>query len=209
MLELKKVCEEKVTSRSVEPNSPLWEPVTFILNQWERLTLFCEAPGVPLDTNLVEQALIVPVRYLAGSFNYHTENGAVVGDHAMSLIATARAPRCRTRRVLDRVPTLSRGPRQEARALPAVGLPRSRQRCGRPSASRGPHRRAGAEQRAATRPCARDRGRRPERGRRPRAGPAARERGGQSSGGYRRRWATPEKQPFDNRFVHSQNPEPS
>jgi transposase len=91
MVQLKKMCEEKVASRSVEPNSPLWEPVTFILNQWERLTLFCEAPGVPLDTNLVEQALIVPVRYLAGSFNYHTENGAVVGDHAMSLIATARA----------------------------------------------------------------------------------------------------------------------
>lgn len=91
MLQLKTMCEEKVTSRSVEPNSPMWEPVTFILNQWERLTLFCEEPGVPLDTNLVEQALIVPVRYLAGSFNYHTENGAVVGDHAMSLITTARA----------------------------------------------------------------------------------------------------------------------
>jgi hypothetical protein len=91
LLQLKKMCEEKVTSKSVEPNSPLWEPVTFLLNQWERLTLFCEAPGVPLDTNLVEQALIVPVRYLAGSFNYHTEDGAVVGDHAMSLIATARA----------------------------------------------------------------------------------------------------------------------
>jgi transposase len=91
MLQLRKMCEEKIASRSVEPNSPLWEPVTFILNQWERLTLFCEVPGVPLDTNLVEQALIVPVRYLAGSFNYHTENGAVVGDRAMSLIATARA----------------------------------------------------------------------------------------------------------------------
>ena len=91
LLQLKKMCEEKVTSRSVEPSSPLWEPVTFIINQWKRLTLFCEVPGVPLDTNLVEQALIVPVRYLAGSFNYHTENGAVVGDHAMSIIATARA----------------------------------------------------------------------------------------------------------------------
>jgi hypothetical protein len=91
MVRLKKMCEEKVASRSVEPNSPLWEPVTFILNQWERLTLFCEAPDVPLDTNLVEQALIVPVRYLAGSFNYHTETGAEVGDRAMSLIASARA----------------------------------------------------------------------------------------------------------------------
>jgi hypothetical protein len=33
----------------------------------------------------------MPVRYLAGSFNYKTENGAVVGDHSMSIIATARA----------------------------------------------------------------------------------------------------------------------
>jgi hypothetical protein len=33
----------------------------------------------------------MPVRYLAGSFNYQTEDGAVVGDHVMSLIATARA----------------------------------------------------------------------------------------------------------------------
>lgn len=91
MQQLKKMCEEKITSKRVEPSSRLWEPLTFVLNQWDRLTRFCDAPGVPLDTNLVEQALIMPVRYLAGSFNYHTEDGAVVGDHAMSLIATARA----------------------------------------------------------------------------------------------------------------------
>jgi hypothetical protein len=42
-------------------------------------------------TNRVEQAVIIPVRYLAGSFNYQTQDGAVVGDHHMSLIATARA----------------------------------------------------------------------------------------------------------------------
>jgi len=89
--QLKKLCEEKIASKRVEPSSRLWEPLTFVINQWERLTRFCEVPGVPLDTNLVEQALILPVRYLAGSFNYHTEDGAVVGDHAMSLIATARA----------------------------------------------------------------------------------------------------------------------
>jgi len=91
MKKLKAMCEEKLESKLVEPNSPLWEPLTFIINQWERLTRFCEVPNVPLDTNLVEQALIMPVRYLAGSFNYKTEDGAVVGDHAMSLIATARA----------------------------------------------------------------------------------------------------------------------
>jgi hypothetical protein len=89
--QLKKMCQEKITSKRVEPSSRLWEPLTFIINQWDRLTRFCSVPGVPLDTNLVEQALIMPVRYLAGSFNYQTEDGAVVGDRAMSLIATARA----------------------------------------------------------------------------------------------------------------------
>lgn len=90
MEELKAMCEDKIKSKLVEPSSLLWEPLSFIINQWPRLTKFYEEPGVPLDTNLVEQSLIIPVRYLAGSFNYQTDNGAVVGDHHMSLIATAR-----------------------------------------------------------------------------------------------------------------------
>jgi transposase len=88
---LKAMREEKLRSKLVEPNSALWEPLSFIINQWPRLTKFCEVPGVPLDTNLVEQTLIIPVRYLAGSFNYQTETGAEVGDRMMSLVATARA----------------------------------------------------------------------------------------------------------------------
>lgn len=91
MESLKTMCEEKITSKSVEPNSRLWEPLTFVINQWDRLTQFYQVPGVPLDTNLVEQALILAVRYLASSFNYHTADGAAVGDRFMSLIATARA----------------------------------------------------------------------------------------------------------------------
>lgn len=91
MEKLKAMCAALVTSRLAEPNSKLWEPVTFIINQWPRLTKFCEEPGVPLDSNLVEQILITPVRYLAGSFNYKTTNGAEVGDRHMSLIASARA----------------------------------------------------------------------------------------------------------------------
>ena len=90
MKTLKKMCAAKVVSRLVEPNSKLWEPLTFIINQWPRLTKFCHEPGVPLDTNLVEQILIIPVRYLGGSFNYQTSNGAEVGDHFMSLVVTAK-----------------------------------------------------------------------------------------------------------------------
>ena len=50
MNRLKNMCREKLESKLVEPNAPLWEPLTFIINQWDRLTKFCEVPGVPLDT---------------------------------------------------------------------------------------------------------------------------------------------------------------
>jgi hypothetical protein len=91
MEKLKAMCEEKLRNKVVEPTSALWEPLSFIINQWPRLTRFYEEPGVPLDTNIVEQKLIIPVRYLAASFNYQTETGAEVGDRMMSLIATAQA----------------------------------------------------------------------------------------------------------------------
>jgi transposase len=90
MEKLKAMCEAKITNRLVEPNSKLWEPVTFIINQWPRLTKFCFEPGVPLDTNVVEQCLIMQTRYLAASNNYKTPEGAGVGDRHMSLIASAR-----------------------------------------------------------------------------------------------------------------------
>lgn len=91
MEKLKAMCEDRIKSKLVEPSSLLWEPLTFIINQWSRLTKFYQEPNVLLDSNLVEQTLIIPVRYLAGSFNYKNLNGAEVGDLCMSLVATARA----------------------------------------------------------------------------------------------------------------------
>jgi hypothetical protein len=91
MERLWKMCKQKLDSKLVEPHSPLWEPLSFVINQWGRLTRFYEVPGIPLDTNVVEQTLIIPVRYLAGSFAYKTQNGADVGDRHMSFVATANA----------------------------------------------------------------------------------------------------------------------
>jgi hypothetical protein len=31
------MCEDKIKSKVVEPASPLWEPLSFIINQWLRL----------------------------------------------------------------------------------------------------------------------------------------------------------------------------
>jgi transposase len=91
MKKIKRLCEQKIRERSVEPRSPLWEPVTFIINQWPKLTEFLKSPNVPIHTNIVEQNLIIPVRYLAASFSFKNQTGADAGDEAMTLIVTARA----------------------------------------------------------------------------------------------------------------------
>lgn len=91
MKKIKRLCEQKIRDRLVEPRSPLWEPVTFIINQWPKLTEFLRSPNVPIHTNIVEQNLIIPVRYLAASFNFKNQTGADAGDEAMTLIVTARA----------------------------------------------------------------------------------------------------------------------
>ena len=91
MLRLFQICQDETEARLIEPNSALWEPISYVINQWPLLIKFYEVPGVPLDTNLVGQTLIIPVRYLAGSFAYKTQTGADVGDRFMSLIATANA----------------------------------------------------------------------------------------------------------------------
>ena len=79
---------------------------------------------MPLDTNLVEQKLIIPVRYLAASFNYKTETGAEVGDRMMSLIATAHANGVEPVAYPHVLPAQPRGPREKAGRLPALALPR-------------------------------------------------------------------------------------
>jgi transposase len=91
MEKIKQMCEAKLRDGLIEPRSLLWEPVTFIINQWPRLTKFLQVPGVPIHTNVVEQNLIIPVRYLAASFNFKNQTGADAGDEAMSLTVTARA----------------------------------------------------------------------------------------------------------------------
>jgi trans-aconitate methyltransferase len=43
--------------KKVEPNSGLGQAISYLLKHWQKLTLFLEIPGVPLDNNIVEQAL--------------------------------------------------------------------------------------------------------------------------------------------------------
>jgi transposase len=75
--------------RKVEPNSGLGKAISYLLNHWEKLTLFLRKPGAPLDNNIVERALKKAILHRKNSLFYKTRNGARMGDLFMSLIHTA------------------------------------------------------------------------------------------------------------------------
>jgi transposase len=72
--------------KRVEPNSGLGTAITYLLKHWDRLTLFLQQAGAPLDNNICERALKKAIRHRKNSLFYKTENGAWVGDLFMSLI---------------------------------------------------------------------------------------------------------------------------
>lgn len=88
MAELKDWMTEQIDSHLVEPNSGLGEAISYMLNHWEKLTLFLREPGAPLDNNLCERALKKAILHRKNAYFYKTANGARVGDMFMSLIHT-------------------------------------------------------------------------------------------------------------------------
>ncbi len=81
---------QQFDDRRVEPNSALGEAISYLLDHWERLTLFLRKPGAPLDNNVCEQALKRAILHRKNALFYKTRNGAHVGDVFMSLIHTCR-----------------------------------------------------------------------------------------------------------------------
>jgi transposase len=81
---LKRQLDEKL----VEPNSALGGAIRYMLNHWEKLTLFLRQAGAPLDNNVCERALKKAILHRKNALFYKTANGARVGDLFMSLIYT-------------------------------------------------------------------------------------------------------------------------
>ena len=82
--------DRQFKERLVEPNSSLGQAISYLLNHWEKLTLFLRKAGAPLDNNIVERALKRPILHRKNSLFYKTFNGAHVGDIFMSLIHTCQ-----------------------------------------------------------------------------------------------------------------------
>jgi len=74
--------------KMVEPNSGLGQAISYLLKHWEKLTLFLQKAGAPLDNNLVERALKKAILHRKNSLFYKTRKGAQMGDLFMSLIHT-------------------------------------------------------------------------------------------------------------------------
>ncbi len=82
-------CKQQFEERRVEPNSGLGKAIQYLLNHWQKLTLFLREPGAPLDNNVCERALKKAILHRKNALFYRTINGARVGDLFMSLIHTA------------------------------------------------------------------------------------------------------------------------
>jgi transposase len=83
---LKRQLDEKL----VEPNSALGSAIRYMLNHWQKLTLFLRQAGAPLDNNVCERALKKAILHRKNALFYKTQNGARVGDLFMSLIYTCQ-----------------------------------------------------------------------------------------------------------------------
>jgi hypothetical protein len=90
MDEIREFALNSIKNKDIEKNSPMWQAFNYMLDRWERLTMFLTTPGAPLDNNLCEQILKRAILHRKASMFYKTPTGAEVGDVYMSLIHTCR-----------------------------------------------------------------------------------------------------------------------
>jgi len=90
MQELKSWLDRQFDDALVEPNGGLGKAIQYLHNHWDALTRFLHVAGGPLDNNIVEQALKIPIRLRKNSLIHRTCHGASVASILMSVIQTCR-----------------------------------------------------------------------------------------------------------------------
>lgn len=75
----------------VEDNSSLGKAIKYMLKHWAPLTQFLRIAGAPLDNNILEQALKIPIRLRKNAMFFATEHGAYIGSMLLSLICSCIA----------------------------------------------------------------------------------------------------------------------
>lgn len=88
----KEIClygHELIESKAFEPKSPIYKAYDYVLNHEYGLSAFYRHLGAPLDNNISEQILRLPVRLRDGAPFFRTEVGARVADTILTLGVTA------------------------------------------------------------------------------------------------------------------------
>lgn len=88
MLELHRWLKAQLADKQVEPNSSLGKAMRYLLKHWKALRRFLVVPGAPIDNNLVERALKIPIRVRKAAMFYKTQHGATISNILTSLIQT-------------------------------------------------------------------------------------------------------------------------
>lgn len=83
----------QLESRQVEPNDSLGKAMRYMLKHWHELTQFLRVAGAPLDNNILERALKIPIRGRRTWLFYKTEYGAFIGGVITSVIYTCALAR--------------------------------------------------------------------------------------------------------------------
>lgn len=78
----------QLESKQVEPNDSLGTAMRYMLKHWHALTQFLRVSGAPLDNNILERALKVPIRGRRTWLFYKTQYGAMIGGILTSVIYT-------------------------------------------------------------------------------------------------------------------------
>jgi transposase len=88
MKALKAYMVNQLESKQVEPNDSLGTAMRYMLKHWHELTQFLRVAEAPLDNNIVERALKIPIRGRRTWLFYKTQYGAMTGGVLTSVIYT-------------------------------------------------------------------------------------------------------------------------
>jgi hypothetical protein len=77
-----------LSSKQVEPNDALGKAVKYMIKHWHELTQFLRIEGAPIDNNILERALKIPIRGRRTWLFYKTEYSAMIGGVLTSIIYT-------------------------------------------------------------------------------------------------------------------------
>lgn len=88
MKALNEYITNQLETKQVEPNDSLGMAMRYMLKHWHELTQFLRVAGAPLDNNIVERALKIPIRGRRTWLFYKTQYGAMIGGVLTSVIYT-------------------------------------------------------------------------------------------------------------------------